>query len=268
MRFVGPPFTFGHNVLSRNVTLIAPNAVASLDGAVYWMGLRDFFVYTGRVQELPSTVRDYVFGDINLAQAQKIHAGTIKDFGEVIWFYCSADADEIDRYVIYNSFENCWYFGTLSRTAWLDSSSRDYPIGANSVDFKIYNHEVGLNDGEGTSPTGISAYVESADFEIGEGDRFQFISRIIPDVSFFGSTDPAPAVSFLLKPRNFSGSAFGTADTSEITGTKMVDVQEFTKQAFVRVRGRQTAFRVESSGTNIAWKLGVPRIDIRPDGRK
>jgi len=268
MRFVGPPFTFGHNVLSRNVTLIAPNAVASLDGAVYWMGLRDFFVYTGRVQELPSTVRDYVFGDINLQQAQKIHAGTIKDFGEVIWFYCSADAEEIDRYVIYNSFENCWYFGTLSRTAWLDSSSRDYPIGANSVDFKIYNHEVGLNDGEGTSPTGISAYVESADFEIGEGDRFQFISRIIPDVSFFGSTDPAPAVSFLLKPRNFSGSAFGTADTSTITGTKMVDVQEFTKQAFVRVRGRQTAFRVESSGTNIAWKLGVPRIDIRPDGRK
>jgi hypothetical protein len=232
------------------------------------MGLRDFFVYTGRVQELPSTVRDYVFGDINLQQAQKIQAGTIKDFGEVLWFYCSADAEEIDRYVIYNSFENCWYFGTLSRTAWLDSSSRDYPIGANSVDFKIYNHELGLNDGEGTSPSGISAYVESADFEIGEGDRFQFISRIIPDVSFFGSTDPAPAVSFLLKPRNFSGSAFGTADTSTITGTKMVDVQEFTKQAFVRVRGRQAAFRVESSGTNIAWKLGVPRIDIRPDGRK
>ena len=268
MRFVGPPFTFGHNVLSRNVTLIAPNAVSSLDGAVYWMGLRDFFVYTGRVQELPSTVRDYVFGDINLEQAQKIHAGTIKDFGEIIWFYCSAAATEIDRYVIYNSFENCWYFGTLSRTAWLDSSSRDYPIGANSVDLKIYNHELGLNDGEGTSPSGISAYVESADFEIGEGDRFQFISRIIPDVSFYGSTDPAPAVSFLLKPRNFSGSAFGTADTSEITGTKMVDVQEFTEQAFVRVRGRQAAFRVESSGTNIAWKLGVPRIDIRPDGRK
>jgi len=217
---------------------------------------------------LPSTVRDYVFGDINLQQAQKIHAGTIKDFGEVLWFYCSADATEIDRYVIYNSFENCWYFGTLSRTAWLDSSSRPYPVGANSADLKIYNHEIGLNDGEGTSPSGISAYVESADFEIGEGDKFQFISRIIPDVSFFGSTDPAPAVSFLLKPRNFSGSAFGTADTSEITGTKVVDVQEFTQQAFVRVRGRQAAFRVESSGTNIAWKLGVPRLDIRPDGRK
>jgi hypothetical protein len=268
MRFVGPPFTFGHNVLSRNTTLIAPNAVASLDGAVYWMGLRDFFVYTGRVQELPSTVRDYVFGDINLAQAQKIHAGTIKDFGEIVWFYCSADATEIDRYVIYNSFENCWYFGTLSRTAWLDSSSRDYPIGANSADYKIYNHELGLNDGEGTSPTGISAYVESSDFEIGEGDRFQFIGRIYPDISFFGSTDPAPAVNFLLKPRNFPGSAFGTSDTSEVVGTKMVDVQEFTEQSFVRVRSRQVAFRVESSGTNIAWKLGTPRIDIRPDGRK
>ena len=268
MRFVGPPFTFGHNVLSRNTTLIAPNAVASLDGAVYWMGLRDFFVYTGRVQELPSTVRDYVFGDINLLQAEKIHAGTIKDFGEIVWFYCSADATEIDRYVIYNSFENCWYFGTLSRTAWLDSSSRDYPIGANSADYKIYNHELGLNDGEGTSPTGISAYVESSDFEIGEGDRFQFIGRIYPDISFFGSTDPAPAVNFLLKPRNFPGSAFGTSDTSEVVGTKMVDVQEFTEQSFVRVRSRQVAFRVESSGTNIAWKLGTPRIDIRPDGRK
>jgi hypothetical protein len=268
MRFVGPPFTFGHNVLSRNITLIAPNAVASLDGVVYWMGLRDFFVYTGRVQELPSSVKDYVFGDINLAQAEKIQAGTIKDFGEVIWFYCSADADEIDRYVIFNSFEKCWYFGTLSRTAWLDSSSRDYPIGANSGDFKIYNHELGLNDGEGTSPSGISAYVESADFEIGDGDRFQFISRIIPDISFFGSTDPAPAATFSLKPRNFSGSAYGTSDTSTITGTKMVDVQEFTEEAYVRVRGRQVAFRVESSGTNISWKLGVPRIDIRPDGRK
>ena len=268
LRFVGPPFTFGHNVLSRNITLIAPNAIASLDGVVYWMGLRDFFIYTGRVQELPSSVKDYVFGDINLQQAEKIHAGTIKDFGEIVWFYCSADADEIDRYVMFNSFEKCWYFGTLSRTAWLDSSSRDYPLGANSSDFKIYNHEIGLNDGEGSSPVGISAYVESADFEIGEGDRFQFISKIIPDISFFGSTDPAPAVTFSLKPRNFSGSAYGTSDASTVTGTKMVDVQEFTEQAFIRVRGRQAAFRVESSGTNIAWKLGVPRIDIRPDGRK
>ena len=268
MRFVGPPFTFGHNVLSRNITLIAPNAIASLDGVVYWMGLHDFFAYTGRVQELPSTVRDYVFTDINLAQAEKIHAGTIKDFGEIVWFYCSADAEEIDRYVIFNSFEKCWYFGTLSRTAWLDSASREYPIGANSSDYKIYNHEIGLNDGEGSVPTGISAYVESGDFEIGEGDSFQFISRIIPDVSFLGSTDPAPAVSFSLKPRNFSGSAFGTSDTSTITGTKMVDVKEFTEQAFVRVRSRQAAFRVESSGTNIAWKLGVPRIDVRPDGRR
>jgi len=268
MRFVGPPFTFGHNVLSRNITLIGPNAVASLNGAVYWMGLRDFFVYTGRVQELPSTVRDYVFGDINLLQAQKIHAGTIKDYGEIVWFYCSADATEIDRYVIYNSFEKCWYFGTLSRTAWLDSASRNYPIGANSVDYKLYNHEVGLNDGEGTSPSGISAYIESADFELGEGDRFQFISRVLPDISFFGSTDPAPAASFSFKPRNFPGSGFGTADASTVTGTKMVDVQEFTEEAFVRVRSRQVAFRVESSGTNIAWKLGAPRIDIRPDGRK
>jgi hypothetical protein len=170
--------------------------------------------------------------------------------------------------VIYNSFENCWYFGTLSRTAWLDSSSRDYPIGAYSGDKKIYNHEVGLNDGEGAAPSGISAYVESSDFEIGEGDRFQFIRRILPDISFFGSTDPAPAVNFLLKPRNFPGSAFGSSNTSEITGTKMVDVQEFTEQSFVRVRSREVAFRVESSAANIAWRLGVPRIDIRPDGRR
>ena len=268
MRFVGAPFIFGINVLSRNITLIGPNTVASLNGVVYWMGLRDFFAYTGRVQELPSTVKDYVFSDINYSQAHKIHAGTIKDYGEVIWFYCSADAAEIDRYVIFNSFENVWYFGTLSRTAWLDSSSREHPIGSNSVDFKIYNHELGLNDGEGDVPSGIAAHIESGDFEIGDGDQFQFIHRILPDVSFFGSTDGTPTVSFSLKPRNFSGSAFGTSDTSSVISTKTVDVQEFTEQTFVRIRSRQMALRVESSGTNIAWKLGVPRIDVRPDGRR
>ena len=268
MRYVGTPFIFGINVISRNITIISPNSVASLNGVVYWMGLKDFFAYTGRVQELPSTVKDYVFSDINRTQAQKIHAGTIKDYGEIIWFYCSADADEIDRYVIFNSFENVWYFGTLTRTTWLDSSSREYPLGANSTDFQIYNHELGLNDGEGTSPSGIEAHVESADFEIGNGDQFQFIHRILPDVSFFGSTDPTPAVSFLLKPRNFLGSGFGTSDTSTITATKTVDVQEFTEQAFVRIRSRQMAFRVESSGTNIAWKLGASRIDLKQDGRR
>ena len=268
MRYVGTPFIFGISVISRNITIISSNSVASLNGVVYWMGLKDFFAYTGRVQELPSTVKDYVFSDINREQAQKIHAGTIKDYGEIIWFYCSADSDEIDRYVIFNSFENVWYFGTLTRTAWLDSSSREYPLGANSLDFQIYNHELGLNDGEGTSPSGIEAHVESADFEIGNGDQFQFIHRILPDVSFFGSTDPTPAVSFLLKPRNFLGSGFGTSDTSTITATKTVDVQEFTEQAFVRIRSRQMAFRVESSGTNIAWKLGASRIDLRPDGQR
>ena len=268
MRYVGTPFIFGINVISRNITIISPNSVASLNGVVYWMGLKDFFAYTGRVQELPSTVKDYVFSDINRTQAQKIHAGTIKDYGEIIWFYCSADADEIDRYVIFNSFENVWYFGTLTRTTWLDSSSREYPLGANSTDFQIYNHELGLNDGEGTSPSGIEAHVESADFEIGNGDQFQFIHIILPDVSFFGSTDPTPAVSFLLKPRNFLGSGFGTSDTSTITATKTVDVQEFTEQAFVRIRSRQMAFRVESSGTNIAWKLGASRIDLKQDGRR
>jgi len=268
LRYVGTPFTFGINVVSRNITIISSNSVASLNGVVYWMGLRDFFAYTGRVQELPSTVKDYVFGDINRTQAQKIHAGTIKDYGEIIWFYCSADAEEIDRYVIFNSFENVWYFGTLTRTAWLDSSSRDFPIGANSVDFQIYNHELGLNDGEGAVPSGIVAHIESADFDLGDGEQFQFIRRILPDVSFFGSTDPTPAVSFSLKPRNFSGSGFGTSDTSTITATKTVDVQEYTEQAFVRIRSREMALRVESSGTNIAWKLGAPRIDIKQDGRR
>jgi len=150
----------------------------------------------------------------------------------------------------------------------LDSSSREYPLGANSEDFQIYNHELGLNDGEGAVPSGIVAHIESADFDIGNGDQYQFIRRIMPDVSFFGSTDPAPVVSFSLKPRNFPGSGFGTSATSNITATKTVDVQEYTEQAFVRIRSRQMALRVESSATNIAWKLGSPRIDVRPDGRK
>jgi hypothetical protein len=268
LRYVGAPFIFGINVVSRNITIISPNCISSFDGSVYWMGLRNFYVYTGRVQELPCTVKEYVFGDINRAQAQKIHVGTIKDFGEIIWFYCSADSTEIDRYVVFNSFENAWYFGTLTRTAWADSSSRDYPIGANSADLKIYNHELGLNDGEGSSPVGISAHIESADFEIGNGDQFQFIHRILPDISFIGSTDTAPAVSLSFKPRNFPGSGFGTSDTSTITATKTVDVQEYTEQAFVRIRSRQMAFRVESSGLDIAWKLGAPRIDVRKDGQR
>jgi hypothetical protein len=268
MRYVGPPFIFGINVLSRNITLIGPNSVASLDGVVYWMGLSAFFAYTGRVQELPSTVKDYVFGDINRNQSYKIHGGTIKNFGEVIWFYCSADSDEIDRYVIFNTFEKLWYFGTLARTAWLDSSSRDYPLGANSGDKKIYSHELGLNDGEGDAPTGIAAHIESGDFDIGDGDQLQFVRRIIPDISFFGSTDGSPSVSFSIKPRNFPGNAYGTSESGTITSTKTVDVEEYTEQAFIRARGRQMALRVESSGTNIAWKLGVSRIDTRPDGRR
>ena len=268
LRFVGPPFTFGQNVIDGNTSIIAPNAVASLDEATFWMGNNNFYVYSGRVDTLPCSVRRYVFNDLNVDQKEKIFAGTNKEFNEIIWFYPSSSSSEIDRYVMFNTQDKVWYYGTLARTAWVDKTVRTYPIAANPDDKKLYNHEFGQDDGTTTPVSAITAHVESADFELGEGDTFQFVSRVIPDVSFVGSDAESPAVTMKLKPRNFPGSSFGTASSSSVTATTKVDVEQFTEQAFVRLRGREIALRVESSDTGVQWKLGVPRIEVRPDGRR
>ena len=268
LRFVGPPFTFGQNVIDANTSIIAPNAVASLDEATFWMGNNNFYVYSGRVDTLPCTVRRYVFSDLNDSQKEKIFAGTNKEFNEIIWFYPSSSSEEIDRYVIFNTEAKVWYYGTLARTAWVDKTTRSYPIAANPDDKKLYNHEIGQDDGTTDPISAISAHVESADFELGEGDALQFVSKIIPDVSFVGSDSDVPAVIMNLKPRNFPGSAFGTASSSSVTATTTVDVEQFTEQAFVRLRSRELALRIESTATGVQWRLGAPRIEVRPDGKR
>jgi hypothetical protein len=242
--------------------------MATLNDTTMWMGSNNFYLYDGRTQTLPCTVRSYVFDDINLEERGKIFACTNSQFNEIIWFYVSDDATEIDRYVAYNAEEKAWYFGGLTRTAWADRTTRDYPIAANSEDQYLYYQEKGLDDGSTTPASAITAYIESADFGLGDGDNFQFVRRIIPDLSFIGSTNEAPVATMTLKPRNFPGENYGTSGSGSVTASQVVDVEQFTTQAFIRLRGRAMAFRIESSGSGIHWRLGAPRIEVKPDGRR
>jgi hypothetical protein len=268
VRYVGPPFTFGQTVVTGTTTLISARAMATLNDTTMWMGSNNFYAYNGRTQTLPCTVRAYVFDDINFSERQKIFASTNSQFNEVMWFYVSNGSSEIDKYVVYNTEEQAWYFGSLARTAWVDRTSRDYPIAANGDDNYLYYHDKGFDDGSTSPVSSITAYIESADFEIGEGDNFQFVRRIIPDLSFIGSTNDAPVATMTLKPRNFPGEDYGTSGSGSVTASQVVDVEQFTNQAFIRLRGRAMAFRVESSGSGIHWRLGAPRIEVRPDGRR
>ena len=268
LRYVGPPFTFGQTVVTGTTTLMSPRAMATLNDMTVWMGSNNFYAYDGRTQTLPCSVRSYVFDDINFSERQKIFASTDSQFNEIMWFYVSNGSSEIDKYVVYNTEEKAWYFGSLTRTAWVDRTSRAYPIAANGDDNYLYYHDKGFDDGSTSPVSSITAYVESADFEIGDGDNFQFVRRIIPDLSFLGSTDTTPAATMTLKPRNFPGEDYGTSGSGTMPASQVVDVEQFTTQAFVRLRGRAMAFRVESSGSGIHWRLGVPRIEVRADGRR
>jgi len=267
LRFVGAPFTFGQTLLSQNVTIISPNAHIAVGDAAFWMGNNNFYLYDGRVTALPCSVRNFVFQDLNFGQRNKFFAGSNYEFGEVIWFYVSSSSTEIDRYVIYNFVEKVWYTGSLGRTAWIDRSLREYPIAA-STDNYVYTHDNGLDDGSQNPPVGITAFIESSDFEIGDGDRLQFASRVIPDLSFNGSSASEPSATFSFAPRNFPGDAFGSGSSSSVTATQTVDVEQFTDQAFIRLRGREMSVKVESTGDGVFWRLGAPRIDVRPDGRR
>ena len=268
LRFVGAPFIFGQTVITGNTTIMSPRAMATLNNTTMWMGTNNFYMYGGQTQTIPCPVLSYIFDDFNITQRNKVYASTNAQFNEVMWFYCSADATEIDKYVVYNQLENAWYFGSLSRTAWMDRTTRSYPIAANDSDNLLYYHEKGADDGS-TSPTSaITAYVESSDFELGAGDRFQFVRKIIPDVSFSGSEVSEPSVTMTLKPRNFPGQNYGTSGSGAVTASQIVDVEQFTEQAYVRLRGRAMAFRIESSGSGVHWRLGRPRIEVRPDGQR
>ena len=230
-------------------------------------------MYSGRVETLPCTLWQYIFNDINKDQAFQVFAGSNESYSEIWWFYCSSGSTTVDKYVIFNYLERVWYYGTMGRTAWLDSGTRQYPMAAD-YNRRILFHESAVDDVAGDAPVAINAYVQSSDFDIGDGHNFGFVWRILPDINFNGSNVNNPYVTMQVKPRRNSGTPYGTADDPTVTsaddfsGAPTYNIQEFTGQVYTRLRGRQLAFRIESNSLGVAWQLGSPRIDIRNDGRR
>ena len=266
MQFIGPPDTFGITIVSEGISIRSPNSAVAIEDNVFWMGNNEFYVYNGAVQKVPCTLRDFVFSDFNTLQSEKVFAGVNSSFSEVWWFYPSSSSNEIDKYVIYNYQQQIWYYGSLNRTAWLDRGVNELPTAA-SPDYYLYNHETGDDDGSTDPVTAITAHIESSQMDIGEGDQFSFINRIIPDLTFRNS-DIGKKATLSLKARNFPGGNYLQSDSTDISKTATVPVEQFTNDAFIRLRGRSFALRVESTETGISWRLGSPRVDIRPDGRR
>lgn len=291
MQYLGPPYVWGFQLMGDNISLAGPNAISTVNNVTYWMGTDKFYMYSGRVETLPCALRQYVFENINLTQSYQFFAGTNEGYNEIWWYYCSVTGtnpdgsqgsgtpsnpnEEIDRYVIFNHLERTWYYGSMPRTYWLDSPLRATPM-ATGYNGKLIYHEQGNDDGATTpgSYLPITAYVQSSDFDIGDGHNFGLVTRIIPDVTFDGSTTAAPSLDFAVRPRQFPGTNYGTADAPTVTSgnnygdQRYYNVQQFTEQVFVRIRGRQMALKIISNDLGVAWQLGVPRIDARPDGRR
>jgi hypothetical protein len=265
-QYIGGALQYG--IQRTGLTTIAgPNAVVSSNDSVYWMGNNGFFQYNGRILPIPCSVKDYVFNNLNWGQAEKIYAGSNMSFNEVWWFYPSLNSEENDRFVVYNYLEQVWYYGTLSRTCWIDSGIEDYPRAA-ATDGYIYFHEYGLDDGSTNPPSGIDAYIESGIIEIGQGDNFAFAWRMIPDVTFKNSSADNPSLNMILKAQEFAGSNFNQTSSKSITQTATVPIEQFTNQTYFRLRGREITFRTESNQAGVTWRLGIPRIDVRSDGRR
>jgi len=267
MQFVGPPVVFSFTTLADNVSIASTGAVAVAANTAYWMGKDKFYVYNGQVQTLPCDVRRYVFSDFNMEQIQQVFAGTNEPFNEVTWFYCSAASSSPDRYVTYNYLEQIWTFGTMERTAWLDAPLRTNPIAA-SADGYLYYHETGVDAVTVLGPTALTSYLESADSDIGDGDKFMFVERIIPDVDFEGSTASVPVVTLTLKARATPGANYLQTNARSAVQTAVVPFRQFTEMAWTRIRGRQMSFRIESNDLGVTWQLGSPRIGVREDGER
>tara|TARA_R110002110_G_scaffold301802_1_gene515775 strand:+ start:10908 stop:12824 length:1917 start_codon:yes stop_codon:yes gene_type:complete len=267
MQFLGPPFTFGINLISEKTSIMGPLAAVAVEDNVFWMGQQQFFAFAGTVQQIPCTVRDYVFDNFNYSQTEKVIASVNGQNSEVWWFYPSASSENVDKYVVYNYIEQVWYYGNLARTAWMDQGIYDDPIAA-SQDGYLYEHELGFDDGSTTPATAISAYIESSQVDIGDGDNFAFISRLVPDVTFLNSTASTPSATMTLKTRNFPGGNYLQTLGTPVEKTASVPVEQFTQKIDVRLRGRSFAFRMSSEDTGVSWRLGSPRLDIRPDGRR
>lgn len=291
MQYLGPPYVWGFTLLTDNISIVSQNAMATASGVTYWMGTDKFYAYSGRVETLPCAVRTYVYQNINREQFSQCFASTNEGFSEIWWFYCSITGPNgtgtlenpntiVDRYVIFNYLDRVWYYGELSRTAWIDSPLRSSPM-ATGLDNRTYFHESGTDDGATNPPSPISAYIQSSDFDIGDGHNYGFVWRMLPDITFDGSTTPSPLtpkVTMTMRPRQNPGSGYGAAlsptvvtpqnySTVPVVGQSTYTVQQFTEIIYSRVRGRQMAFKIESNTLGTQWQLGVPRIDVRPDGR-
>ena len=264
---------WGAQLLGDNISIEGPNAAIIGSGVIYWMGVDKFYQYDGRVQTLPCDLRRYVFSDFNQSQASQVYAGTNEGFNEVWWFYPSANSTVNDRYVVYNYLEKIWYYGTIGRTAWLDSGLLDFPLAA-TYNQNLVFHENGVDDNETGTPTAINAYIESAEFDVEDGQNFGFVWRMLPDVTFTGSTAVNPSLTMTLIPMKGSGSGFttpqslGGSSSAAVTRSATVPIEQFTNIVYIRVRGRQMIMKAQSTDLGVTWQLGSPRIDIRMDGRR
>jgi hypothetical protein len=275
MQYLGAPYVWGFQVLMDNISVMSPNSMITVNNVTYWMGRDRFYMYSGRVEVLPCSLRQYIFADINQDQAYQVFAGANEAFNEIWWYYVSQSSNNtvVDKYVIYNYLDRVWYYGTMGRTAWMQTGTQPYPIAADYNGRLLY-HENGCDDLSTSTTLPIDAYVQSSDFDIGDGHNFGFVWRILPDVNFNGSTTNQPSVTMTVKPRQNSGTPYGQADNPQVqsaqnyTTIPEYTIQQFDGQVYTRLRGRQMAFRIESKGIGVAWQLGSPRIDIRPDGRR
>jgi hypothetical protein len=303
LQYLGAPYVWGSQILADNISIASPNSVQVVNNVTYWMGTDKFYMYSGRVETLPCALRQYIYGNINLTEAFQINCGTNEGYNEIWWMYPSitgttstgengtgtpaAPNTLIDRYVIYNHLERTWYYGTFNgttvrpRTAWLDSPLRAEPmsaIGYNSggayTNSAVVYQETTVDNNETSTPVAIESYVQSSDFDIGDGHNFGFVWRLIPDLTFDGSTSAAPTAYFTVRPRQNPGADYGSSDNPFVksalsyASTTTYNVQQFTQQVYVRIRGRQMAFRISSTDLGTQWQLGAPRIDVRPDGRR
>ena len=266
MQYVGPPYTFGIQMISNNISINGYNSTVAIDDTVFWMGDSEFYVYSGKTDPLLCPLKDYVFNNFNFDERDKVYAALNSEYNEVTWFYPSANSSENDLYITFNYKEQVWTYGALARTAWLDHGVRTYPQ-ATSPDNYLYNHEFGTDDGSTTPATPLNAYIESSPLDIGDGERFSFVRRIIPDVTFINSTN-SPRLDMIIKTQNYPGSNYQNGSDSEIVRTATVPVEQYTQVKDIRLRGRSIILRIESNRVGTCWRLGSPRVEIQQDGRR
>jgi hypothetical protein len=273
-QYVGTPGVWSSQIVGDNISIVGQNVAILASGVAYWMGIDKFYQYKGgSTNTLRCDLREYIFSDINLAQSQQFFAGTNEGYSEVWWFYCSANSTVIDKYVVYNYQDDIWYYGTMQRTAWIDSTVLTYPVAATYNNTLVY-HENGLDDNTNGTATAIDSYITSAEFDLDDGDKFSFVKRILPDVTFRKSTTANPVVTMTLTPMQNSGSGYnspqsqGGSNVATITRTATAPIEQFTGQVFIRLRGRQLIFKIEGNQLGQQWQLGTPRLDLQQDGRR